>query len=73
MVTHAVTLVGYSLNSLTEGCAGYWIIQNSWGAMWGEKGYFKLCIPLKISESMPGTCNSQYLTMLPDLGLIPFP
>jgi len=36
--THAVTLVGYG----TLNGADYWLIQNSWGAQWGFKGYARI-------------------------------
>merc|ERR1712059_121795 len=33
-LNHAVQLVGYG--------PGYWIVRNSWGSGWGEKGYIRL-------------------------------
>jgi len=38
-VNHAVVAVGYGKS--VDG-APYWSVRNSWGAAWGEEGYFRI-------------------------------
>ncbi len=39
-VDHSVTLVGWGFDEKHQ--EKYWLLMNSWGAHWGEKGYFKM-------------------------------
>ncbi|GMJ07297.1 hypothetical protein like AT3G45310 [Hibiscus trionum] len=51
-VNHAVVAVGYGV----ENGVPYWLIKNSWGARWGDNGYFKM----EMGKNMCGvaTCAS---------------
>ncbi|KAF8034018.1 hypothetical protein BT93_C0332 [Corymbia citriodora subsp. variegata] len=51
-VNHAVVAVGYGV----EDGVPYWLIKNSWGANWGNNGYFKM----EMGKNMCGvaTCAS---------------
>lgn len=48
---HAITALGYDLNANPP----YIVFKNSWGADWGDKGYFKVAIG-QISATSKGIC-----------------
>jgi C1A family cysteine protease len=51
MVNHAAVVVGYDLNANPP----YFRIRSSWGADWGEGGYYRMTIG-PLNESNKGTC-----------------
>ena len=56
---HAMALVGYGFDSGVN--MPYWIIKNSWGTSWGEKGYLRLA---KDAGNMCGVASMAYYAKL---------
>jgi len=51
---HGVTLVGYGSGKNWLGkTEDYWLIKNSWGTTWGEKGFIRLA-----RGNTCGMCNA---------------
>jgi len=42
LFNHAINIIGYGTEDTDVGPTDYWLIQNSWGANWGENGYAKI-------------------------------
>jgi len=58
---HGVLLVGYGTDNGTD----YWLVKNSWGASWGEKGYFRILRSMD-QEGKPGVCGLQLQPSYPE-------
>lgn len=51
---HVVSLVGYNVTG--EVSRPYYIIRNSWGTHWGQKGYMQLEVPANREDGACGIC-----------------
>jgi len=51
-INHAVTVIGYSPAQGT--LPGYFVVRNSWGERWGEKGHVRV---QQGSGLSPNACN----------------
>ena len=50
---HGVLVVGYG----SSGSEDYWLLKNSWGGSWGEKGYFRIYRDQSSTDA--GVCGLQ--------------
>jgi len=55
---HAVAAVGYG----SESGKDYYIVRNSWGASWGDKGYIKIAA----TKTGAGICGIQMQSLYPE-------
>jgi len=56
---HAVTVVGYNDDASVPG-GGYFIVKNSWGATWGEQGFFNIAYTELTSATQFGRYTIAY-------------
>lgn len=56
---HAVLIVGYGTS---DDGKKYWIVKNSWGTSWGEKGYFRFP---RETDGLPGKCSINRMPSFP--------
>lgn len=58
---HGITAVGYGVEGSTE----YYIVRNSWGASWGEKGYVRIAASDSANKGA-GVCGIQSAASYPE-------
>ncbi|RZC88748.1 hypothetical protein C5167_031122 [Papaver somniferum] len=57
-LSHGVAIVGYGGGSKKE--SKYWIVKNSWGMNWGDKGYIRMSRGVKSKEGLCGIAKTAY-------------
>jgi C1A family cysteine protease len=63
-IDHQVSLVGYKIDPTVSG-GGYFILRNSWGTGWGEKGYARVAFSCNATtESMWATAKKGQTTVV---------
>jgi len=55
-LNHGVVAVGYGTEGSGKDAKDFWIVRNSWGASWGEKGYVRMYRGDKI-QPKTGICG----------------
>ncbi|KAL9233999.1 hypothetical protein vseg_008924 [Gypsophila vaccaria] len=50
---HAVTIIGYGVGSDDDG-SKYWLVKNSWGTKWGEKGFMRIKRDVGVAHGLCG-------------------
>ena len=55
---HTAVIVGYGYSGSTE----FWILKNSWGVEWGEKGFMRV----KITNDSMGVCGINFYPIYPN-------
>ncbi|OAY68564.1 Ananain [Ananas comosus] len=50
-LNHAITIIGYGQDSSGK---KFWIVRNSWGASWGERGYIRMARDVSSSSGLCG-------------------
>lgn len=62
IIDHAMLLIGYGTDKGTG--LDYWLVKNSWGTDWGDKGYIKI---KRDSSRGPGICGINLRASYPNL------
>ena len=60
-LNHGVTVIGYGTDSAL---GDYWLVKNSWGTWWGEKGYFRV---KRDNNAGPGICGILLMPSYPTI------